>query len=142
MPWQWLTPWWRPRAYAVHRKSGPANASIGPNFTRILTLTVPAGCYAVFGKTEIQTNTQASADCKLGYDDGSGVRNPDETGETPGTDTVSGMSAAVHNLESLVEVKNTATIWIEARGSQTWGAVDSKLIAIEVQCVSDQEVTS
>jgi hypothetical protein len=66
MPWQWLTPWWRPRAYAVHRKSGPANASIGPNFTRILTLTVPAGCYAVFGKTEIQTNTQASADCKLG----------------------------------------------------------------------------
>ncbi len=145
MRWLWQWRWWwccPPRAYAAHRKSGPANAPIGPNFTRILTLTVPAGCYAVFGKTKLETSTQASADCMLGYDDGTGVRNPDETGETPGTDTVSGMSAAVHNLESLVSVKNTATIWIEARAGQPWTAVDSKLIAIEVQCVSDVEVTS
>src|SRR5438477_13021000 len=123
-------PWWccRSRAYAVHRISGPSNASVGPNYTRILTLTVPAGCYAVFGKTQIETSTQASADCQLAYDDGSGEIHADRTSETPGTDTVSGMSAAVHNLEALIEVKNSATIWIHARATQTWSAVDSKIV--------------
>jgi hypothetical protein len=137
--------WWgcQCRAYSVHRLSGPNNASIGPNYTRILTLTVPPGRYAVFGKTEIQTSTQSSADCQLAYDDGGGERHVDRTSETPGTDTVSGMSSAVHNLEAIVEVpSSSATIWIHARAGQTWGAVDSKLIAIEVATVSDQEVNS
>lgn len=139
-----IWPWWgcRCHAYGAHRISGPANAPVGPNYTRILTLSVPAGCYAVFGKTEIQTSTQASADCQLAYDDGGGEIHADRTLETPGTDTVSGMSAAVHNLEALIEVKNNATIWLQARAGQTWDTVDSKLIAIEVDCVSNPEVNA
>ena len=137
-------PWWSrpPRAYAVHRISGPTNAPVGPNYTSILTLNVPAGCYAVFGKTEIQTSSQASADCQLAYNDGSGEEHPDRTSETPGTNTVSGMSAAVHNLEALIDVSSAATIWIHGRADESWSAVDSKLIAIEVDCVSNQEVTA
>jgi len=140
--WRWR--WWccPPRAYSVHRISGPANAPVGPGYTKILTMTVPAGCWAVFGKTEIQTSSQASADCQLAYDDGGGEVHPDRTSETPGTDTVSGMSAAVHNLEALIDAGNPATIWIHARAGQTWDAVDSKLIAIEVDCVSSQEVNA
>jgi hypothetical protein len=129
-------------AYSVHRLSGPNNASIGPNYTRILTLTVPAGRYAVFGKTVIQTSAQSSSDCQLACDDGGGERHVDRTAETPGTDTVSGMSDAVHNLEAIVEASAQATIWIHARAGMTWGAVDSKLIAIEVASVTDQEVNA
>jgi hypothetical protein len=131
-----------PRAYSVHRISGPANAPVGPGYTKILTMTVPAGCWAVFGKTQLETSSQASADCQLAYDDGGGEIHADRTSETPGTDTVSGMSSAVHNLESLIDVKSQTTIWIHARAGQAWTAVDSKLIAIEVTCVSNQEVNA
>jgi hypothetical protein len=144
MRWPWKWRWWccPPRAYGVHRISGPTNAPAGPNYTKILTLTVPAGCWAVFGKTEIQRNGDASADTQLAYDDGSGEVHADRTSETPGTNPISGEGVGVHNLEALIDVKNTATVWIHARGEQGWGAVDSKIIAIEVQCVSNPEVTS
>jgi hypothetical protein len=129
-------------AYSVHRLSGPTNASIGPNYTRILTLTVPAGRWAVFGKTGIQTSSQAGSDCQLAYDDGGGEIHPDRSSQTPGMDTVSGMSAVLHNLEAVIETSAPATIWIHARASQTWGAVDSKLIAIQVAGGTDQEVNA
>jgi hypothetical protein len=136
--------WWgcQCSAHSVHRKSGPTNAPVGPSYTRVLTLTVPPGRYAVFGKTEIQTSTQSGSDCVLVYDNGGGAVNPDETTKTPGTDSVSGASFAVHNLEAIIETPSSAaTIWIEARAGTSWGAVDSKLIAIEVATVTDQEVT-
>jgi hypothetical protein len=141
--WMWWK-WWGCgcRAYSVHRKGGPSAAPVGPNYTRILTLTVPASTYAVFGKTEIQTSSQAGSDCQLAYDDGSGELHVDETGQTPGTDTVSGMSSVVHNLEAIIAPASSATVWIHARASQTWGAVDSKLIAIEVASATDQEVNA
>jgi hypothetical protein len=143
-PWPWFSDGRIPRAYWVHRIGGPTNAPIGPNYTKILTLTVPAGSYAVFGKTGLQTagGTQSGADCQLAYDDGSGEMHPDRTSITPGAGKTGGTSAAVHNLEALITAKNTATIWIHARATATWDAVDSKLIAIEVEVALDQEVTA
>ena len=130
-----------PNAYSAQRLSGPTNVAPTGTFTTIATLTgVPAGDYAVVAKVDLEAGAAFGADVQLVTDDGTTHANVDHSTVTAAMGV--GSAHSEHNLQALVHLANTTSIWLEARGDPPpWSARNAKVLAIRVVSAADAEVT-
>ena len=134
-----LPPPGRWRHWLIMAGRGWGKTFVGANWLAERALTDP-GDYAVVAKVDLEAGAAFGADVQLVTDDGTTHANVDHSTVTAAMGV--GSAHSEHNLQALVHLANTTSIWLEARGDPPpWSARNAKVLAIRVVSAADAEVT-
>jgi hypothetical protein len=112
-------------AFQALRDTGPTNVAPSQSYTTVATLSdVQPGAYAIFAKTDMQSNQSDSSRCRLqagtSFDESNRGLRANGTGEA-------------HNLQLAHTFTSTGAIALQCRTSSgSWSASDTKILALKV----------